>query len=90
MSDVPARMQEVFRDVFEDDDLTLFDAMTAADVEDWDSLQHINLIIAIEKEFNIKFATAEIARLKQDGENVGTFTQLIERKVSGDAAAGSA
>jgi len=75
------RLQQVFRDVFDDDELEIHDAMTAAEVPDWDSLQHVNLIVAVEAEFGVRFATAEISGLKADGQNVGTFQALIEQKV---------
>ena len=75
-------IQTVFREVFEDDHLVLRDEMTAADVEGWDSLTHINLIIAIEKKLGIKFATAEISRLSDQGQNIGTMLQLVKRKCS--------
>jgi acyl carrier protein len=85
MSDMDStreQMQTVFRNVFNDDEITLRDEMTADDVEGWDSLAHINLIIALEKHFKIKFATAEISGLKADGQNIGTFTQLVQKKLS--------
>ena len=75
-------LQEIFRDVFEDSSLLVFDEMTAADVERWDSLEHINLIIASENSFNIKFTIAEMSRLREPGQNVGSFIKLIESKVS--------
>ena len=49
------QLNEDFRDVFDDEDITVNDATTADDIEDWDSLEHINLIVAVEKKFNIKF-----------------------------------
>lgn len=73
-------VQQVFRDVFGEDQIVLTDDMTADDIPGWDSLGHLNLIIAIEKRFGIKFATAEISRLKDDGQNVGTLLALIARK----------
>jgi acyl carrier protein len=73
-------VQEVFRDVFADNDLTLTDTMAAADIDGWDSLAHLNLIIALEKRFGLRFANAEISRLKAKGSNVGTLLELIERK----------
>lgn len=82
MSEVRERVQKVFRDVFEDPSLNLTDMMTAADIEGWDSLAHINLIIAVEKRLGIKFATAEISRMKEPGQNVGGFLRLIEAKVA--------
>ena len=68
MADILERMQTVFRDVFDDDGLVLRDDLTAADVEGWDSLTHINLIYGIECEFKVKFTTAEISSLKNAGE----------------------
>ena len=82
MSDLRERLQDVFRSVFDDDDMVISDEMSANDVEDWDSLQHINLIIAVEKTFGIAFTVAEISQLKEPGQNVGTFTGLIDRKVA--------
>jgi acyl carrier protein len=74
-------LQEVFHEVFDDDTLVLKGTTTAAEVGGWDSLTHINLIVAIEKRFKIKFATAEIARLKNDDQNVGTLLGLISLKL---------
>jgi len=82
MEEVRQEVQEIFRDIFEAPDLLLEDRMTAEDVDGWDSLRHINLMIAIEKRFKIKFATAEISRLKQDGANVGSLMELVTRKLS--------
>ncbi|HVY02131.1 MAG TPA: acyl carrier protein, partial [Caulobacterales bacterium] len=67
----------VVRDVFADDEITLSQTTTADDVEGWDSLMHLNLIIAIEKRFKIKFSTAEISGLKEEGSNVGDILRLI-------------
>lgn len=80
MEELRDRVQEVFREVFEDPALVLNDLMTAEDVVGWDSLAHINLVIAIEKQLGVKFATAEISRLKEDGSNVGTMLELVARK----------
>jgi acyl carrier protein len=73
-------MQQVFQEVFGDNQLVLSDSMTGADVPEWDSLGHLNLIIAIEKRFGIRFATAEISRLKEDGQNVGSLIELVKSK----------
>ena len=83
MAELRDRIQEIFRDIFEDDDLVLRDSMTAHDLEGWDSLAHINLIIAVESELGIRFATAEISALKGPAQNVGTFVNLIETKLRG-------
>ncbi len=66
----------IFRDVFDDETLVPTDHMTAADVQNWDSLTHINLIVAIEKHFKIKFTTGEVTGLK----NVGDLKALILKK----------
>lgn len=70
----------VMRDVFEDDEITLSETTTAEDVDGWDSLMHLNLIIAIEKHFQVKFSTAEISGLKEEGKNVGDILKLIAAK----------
>lgn len=62
------RLQAVFRDVFDDDDLTLADEMTAADIPGWDSLAHINLMFALEAEFGVLFEGDQLAQLADIGE----------------------
>jgi acyl carrier protein len=81
MEQLRTEMQEVFRDVFDDEGIVLRDETTAADIDGWDSLMHINLIIAVERRFGIKFATAEISSLKADDQNVGTFLRLVAGKL---------
>jgi len=71
-------MQVVFRDLFDDDTLKLRPDMTAADVEAWDSLTHINLIVDIEREFKVRFTTGEITGLK----TVGDLAALVDKKRS--------
>jgi acyl carrier protein len=75
------QIEAIFRDVFDDPELVLRDEMTAADVDGWDSLTHINLIIALERKLGIKFATAEISRLKEPNQNVGSLCRLVESKL---------
>lgn len=77
MSDVMVRLQDVLRDVFDDDDIAITAATTAKDVEGWDSLNHVNLVVAVEKTFGIKFTTKEVTTIA----NVGEFVQLIQRKL---------
>ncbi len=81
MQEIRQQVQDVFREVFEDPALLLDDRMTAEDVDGWDSLAHINLIVAIEKRLGVRFATAEISRLKDDGANVGSLVELVARKL---------
>jgi acyl carrier protein len=71
-----SQIQQVFRDVFGLTDLVIYDSMTASDVEEWDSLTHINLVVALERSFKIKFTTGEISNLR----NVGELTSLIRSK----------
>lgn len=78
MADTLARMQRTLREVFDDDSLELRPDMTAADVENWDSLSHIDMIVGLEREFKVKFTTAEVTNLK----NVGDLATLVDKKRS--------
>ncbi len=71
------RLNEVFRDVFDDDSITVNDTTTADDIEDWDSLEHINLMAAVESEFSIKFSMGQVVSMK----NVGEMADIILQKV---------
>jgi len=75
--EIEKKLQAIFQDIFEDDQIVLFDDMNANDIEDWDSLTHIQLIVQIEKSFGIKFTTGEVASLK----NVGEFIKLVQEKL---------
>jgi acyl carrier protein len=75
---VRPRLNAIFQDIFDDPSLEINDQMIAADVEGWDSLSHINLIVEVEKKFKVKFNTAEVRGLK----NVGDFIALIARKAA--------
>ncbi len=68
-----ARLNKVFRDVFDDDSITVNPKTTANDIEDWDSLEHITLISAVEKEFKMKFKMGEISSMK----NVGEMASIV-------------
>jgi len=74
---VRAKLTEVFQDVFDDDSIIVNDLTTAADIEDWDSLEHINLMVAIERSFAMKFNMAEITSLK----NVGEMVDIILKRI---------
>lgn len=75
---VELQLQEIFREIFDDEDLVITNQTTADDIEDWDSLTHMQLIIQIEKTYNIKFTTAEIKKAA----NVGEFVEIIQEKLS--------
>ncbi len=72
-----ARLETVFHDVFDDDDIKLTPALTAEDVDGWDSLTHIRLMLSVEKAFKIKFSTSELGSLR----NVGDLVGLIRKRV---------
>ncbi|MBO5579886.1 MAG: acyl carrier protein [Prevotella sp.] len=74
--DILAQVQDVFREELEVDDLVLTDETTADDVEEWDSLSHVQLVVALEKSFGIKFTSREIL----SWDNVGDLVDCIEKK----------
>ena len=71
------RLNGVFRDVFDDEELVITDETNSDDIEDWDSLEHISLIVAMEKEFGTKFDIKMVNKL----ENVGGMIDLILEQV---------
>ena len=77
------QLTEIFRDVFDDDTITLTPDTTAADIHDWDSVNHVNLIVAIEMRMKIKFKTIELESLH----NVGHLVSLIEQKLNAKTGA---
>ena len=77
-NEIVSRLTPIFRDVFNDDDLVVSEGMTAADVPTWDSLSNINMIIAVEKAFGVKFRIKDVRNLK----NVGELLELIKKKAA--------
>ena len=73
--EVYERLNAVFADVFDDEELTVNDETTAADVDGWDSLVHITLIDAVEEEFDISFDMKTIVKLKNVGEMVDVIME---------------
>jgi acyl carrier protein len=76
LSSVKYKLNRVFRDVFEDDNIEIFDTMTAADIDEWDSVTHITLVLAVEKEFGVRLNAAEVGKL----DNVGEMIKLLARR----------
>ena len=72
------KLNEVFQDVFDDDSITVNAETTADDIENWDSLEHINLISSVEKAFGIKFTMAQVVGMK----NVGEMVDIISAAIS--------
>lgn len=78
-TDLIQQLTQLFRDQLDNDSLTLSPETTAQEVEGWDSLTHIQLVVAIEKKYRIRFASAEINGFR----NVGEMCDAILRKVGG-------
>ncbi len=71
------RLNKVFRDVFDDETIEVNSETTSKDIEDWDSLEHINLVVAVEQEFGIKFNMNEVTTMKNVGEMVSIIMSRI-------------
>ena len=76
--DIYAQLTPIFHDLFDDEALVLNPTMTAVNVPEWDSFNHINLIVAIESRFKIKFQTAELESMS----SVGELVEVIEKKLA--------
>ena len=74
--DFYGKLTEIFRDTFDNDDVVATPELTAHDVDEWDSLSHIMVMVAVEQAFGVRFAITEIAELQ----NVGEMVALIEKK----------
>lgn len=77
-AEVYERLNGVFREVFDDEEITVHDDTTSDDIEDWDSLEHINLVVAVENEFGVHFNMGEVNKMK----NVGEMVDIILQRVS--------
>ena len=62
------KLRHIFRDIFDDEALDISENTAKSDIEDWDSIAHVKIILAIEEEFNIRFTTEEVASIKTIGE----------------------
>jgi len=76
-SEILSLVTEIFRDVLDNEEIVLADTTTANDIEEWDSLSHIQLIVAIEKDFKIKFTSAEILSWKNVGEMIDNISKKL-------------
>ena len=76
MRDTYKKLTKVFREVFDDDSIELTPETTANDMDDWDSIEHINLIAAVEDAFGMRFQMREVSGMK----NVGEMVQIIESR----------
>jgi len=72
------KLNEIFQEVFDDNDIKVGPETTANDVDGWDSLSHVNLIVTVEARFNIKFSHKELLTFK----NVGEMLKCIEGKIA--------
>ena len=75
---VLAEMEEIFRDVLDNEEICLQDETTASDIEEWDSLSHVQLVVAIERHFDIRFTSEEIITMP----NIGAMVDTIIKKKS--------
>ncbi|MBR6243452.1 MAG: acyl carrier protein [Ruminococcus sp.] len=75
-NEIVTRLTAVFRDVFDDDSIVINENTTANDIDDWDSIEHINLIGAVEEEFGIRFKMREVSGMK----NVGEMMNIIAER----------
>lgn len=76
-NEILARVQDIFRDILDEESILLTSETTANDVDEWDSLSHIQLIVAIEKSFKIKFSSREILSWKNVGEMVDNINSKL-------------
>ena len=75
-SEIIRRLQLVFQEVFDDDEITISEDMTADDIEEWDSVMHITLVVTVEGEFGMELNAVEVGKL----ENIGQMVDiLVER-----------
>ncbi len=74
--EVYTRLTSVFRDVFDDETIELTDETTSEDIEDWDSFEHINLVVAVEEEFSFKIPMGKVVTMKNVGEMVDIIMEM--------------
>ncbi len=74
--EVYERLNKVFREVFDDDSIEVHDETTSDDIEDWDSFEHINLVVAVEEEFSFKIPMGKVITMKNVGEMVDIIMDM--------------
>lgn len=72
------RLEQVMRDVFEEEDFVLDATLMRDDIEEWDSMVHIQLVLALEKEFNLKFTTKQIVEMKSIGDIINIINESLK------------
>ena len=77
-NEIYERLNKVFQDVFDDESIVVNENTTSADIEEWDSLEHINLVVAVESEFRMKFTLGETTSMK----NVGEMVTIIANRAT--------
>lgn len=76
--EIMAKLNEIFQDVFDDEAIIVTEKTTANDIDDWDSIEHINLIEAVEQEFHMQFRMQEVSGMK----NVGEMAEIIASRIT--------
>ncbi len=76
--EIMEKLTEIFRDVFDDEEICLSDDTTANDIDGWESLEHINLVEAVEHEFGMKFRMQEVSGMK----NVGEMARIVRSRIT--------
>ena len=76
---VQERLNQVFREIFDDESIVIHDAMTAKDIYEWDSLMHITLVVGTEKEFGMELTAEEIGNLNSVGELLDIISERMTR-----------
>lgn len=71
-------LNEIFQDVFDDSSITVKEETTSKDIEDWDSLEHINLVVSIEHKLGMKFTMGEVTTMKNVGEMINIIMERVK------------
>ena len=76
--EIMQKLNAIFQDIFDDDSIVVTESTTADDIDEWDSLEHINLVDTVEKEFGMKFRMQEVSGMK----NVGEMAEIIAQRAA--------